>query len=75
MTTLVAILGALPLALGTGPGHEIRQSLGIAIIGGLAVSQVITLFSTPVLFLLISGRDAQVRPGHTAGAVVVRAGA
>ena len=56
MTTLVALLSALPLALGTGPGHELRQPLGIATIGGLAAAQLLTLFSTPVIYLLIAGR-------------------
>jgi len=51
MTTLAAMLGALPLALGTGMGAELRRPLGITIIGGLALSQVITLFTTPVIYL------------------------
>jgi multidrug efflux pump len=51
MTTLAAILGALPLAFGKGTGFELRQPLGISIIGGLILSQMITLFSTPVIYL------------------------
>jgi multidrug efflux pump len=51
MTTLAALLGALPLALGTGTGSELRRPLGITIIGGLIVSQVLTLFTTPVVYL------------------------
>jgi multidrug efflux pump len=53
MTTLAAALGALPLAIGFGEGSELRRPLGIAIIGGLVASQMLTLFTTPVVYVLL----------------------
>jgi multidrug efflux pump len=53
MTTLAAALGALPLAIGFGEGSELRRPLGIAIIGGLIASQMLTLFTTPVVYILL----------------------
>jgi multidrug efflux pump len=53
MTTLAAALGALPLAIGFGEGSELRQPLGIAIIGGLVASQLLTLLTTPVVYVYL----------------------
>ncbi|MCP3655364.1 MdtB/MuxB family multidrug efflux RND transporter permease subunit [Herbaspirillum sp.] len=71
MTTMAALLGALPLMLGTGVGSELRQPLGITMVGGLLVSQVLTLFTTPVIYLgfdslgrRLRARFGQRAPGH-----------
>jgi len=53
MTTMAALLGALPLAFGTGTGSELRRPLGVTIVGGLLVSQILTLFTTPVVYLYL----------------------
>jgi multidrug efflux pump len=69
MTTLAAILGALPLLVGTGTGSELRRPLGLAIIGGLVVSQMLTLFTTPVIYLLFDRLSARFKraPPESAG--------
>jgi multidrug efflux pump len=57
MTTMAVLFGALPLALGTGEGSELRRPLGIAIIGGLLFSQMLTLYTTPVVYLYLDRRQ------------------
>jgi multidrug efflux pump len=61
MTTMAALLGALPLALGHGVGSELRRPLGIAIVGGLILSQLLTLFTTPVVYLYLDRLQARLR--------------
>ena len=64
MTTMSAMLGAMPLALGTGTGSELRRPLGIAIVGGLAVSQLLTLYTTPVVYLYLDKLQVWLRRRH-----------
>jgi multidrug efflux pump subunit AcrB len=63
MTTMAALLGALPLALGTGAGAELRRPLGITIVGGLLLSQLLTLFTTPVVYLTLDRYSRRRRGG------------
>jgi len=67
MTTMAALLGALPLALGTGAGSELRRPLGITIVGGLLLSQFLTLFTTPVIYIYLSKLTALLRTGARLG--------
>jgi multidrug efflux pump len=68
MTTMAAVLGALPLMLGTGAGSELRHPLGISIVGGLLLSQLLTLFTTPVIYLWFDRLAIRFsgRPGESA---------
>jgi hydrophobe/amphiphile efflux-1 (HAE1) family protein len=68
MTTMAALLGGLPLALGTGPGSELRRPLGIAIVGGLLLSQFLTLYTTPVIYIYLSKIGTLWRPPMSAAA-------
>ncbi len=67
MTTMSALLGGMPMALGWGAGAELRKPLGIAIVGGLVVSQMLTLFTTPVIYLYLDrlrGRFTRRQPAY-----------
>ncbi|MGA2793383.1 MAG: efflux RND transporter permease subunit [Roseiarcus sp.] len=68
MTTMAALLGSLPIALGAGAGSELRQPLGIAIVGGLCVSQLLTLYITPVVYFYLDKIDSLLAGRRTSGA-------
>ncbi len=65
MTTMAAMLGALPLALGHGVGSELRRPLGISIVGGLVISQILTLYTTPVVYLWFDRLARRVKEGRS----------
>jgi len=67
MTTLAALFAALPLMLGWGVGSELRHPLGISIVGGLIVSQALTLFTTPVIYLRFDSLAARLGRGRRKG--------
>ena len=70
MTTFAALFGTLPIALGTGAGSELRQPLGIAVVGGLAVSQILTLFITPVVYIYLDRLDSYFKGRAKAAPVI-----
>jgi multidrug efflux pump len=73
MTTMAALLGAIPLAIGMGDGAELRRPLGISIVGGLLVSQLLTLYTTPVVYLYLDRLSLWTKRRFTRRAVPARA--
>ena len=74
MTTMAALLGTLPIALGFGEGADARQPLGLAVVGGLVVSQLLTLYFTPVLYLYMEHLQAWLRRAKPAAEPTVSFG-
>ena len=74
MTTLAALFGGLPLAMGRGIGAELRRPLGIAMVGGLIVSQILTLYTTPIIYLWFDKLGSRFRRGRLTEAEAVMAG-
>jgi multidrug efflux pump subunit AcrB len=68
MTTMAALLGALPLAFGSGAGSELRRPLGVTMVGGLILSQLLTLYTTPVVYLYLARLGPYLRRRHAAAA-------
>jgi multidrug efflux pump subunit AcrB len=73
MTTMAALLGAMPLALGAGVGSELRRPLGITIVGGLILSQMLTLFTTPVVYIYMDRLQSWIRGARSHAASPVPA--
>jgi Cu/Ag efflux pump CusA len=71
MTTMAAIMGALPIAIGIGPGSELRQPLGVTVVGGLVLSQLLTLYITPVIYLYLEALTRRLRRKGGAPAEVI----
>jgi len=74
MTTMAALLGGVPMMLGTGVGSEIRQPLGYAIVGGLALSQILTLYTTPVVYIYLDRLQTWMFRGRKKQAVASQPG-
>jgi multidrug efflux pump len=67
MTTMAALLGGIPLAVGSGIGSELRRPLGIAMVGGLLLSQVLTLYTTPVIYIFFDNLAQRFSPRPAGG--------